>query len=235
MKIEALANSQAAVQYCAKFLFRSVSVTQLDQLAREISSCQRCRLAETRTCAVPGEGRSNAPLVVIGEGPGRHEDEQGRPFVGASGKLLTRMLQRVGLTRQDVFITNVVKCRPPGNRDPLPDEIAACRPFLDRQLALIQPELVITLGRFSMARFWAGQSITRVHGQLMQVEGYTCAPMFHPAAALRNPQWMAAMQQDFAALAPLLADLYPERPVLAAVQASAAGAQQMTWLQDGRG
>lgn len=205
-------------------------MSQLNQLAQEIKTCQRCRLAETRRCAVPGEGRSDAPALFIGEGPGFYEDQQGRPFVGASGKLLGQMLQRVGLTRQDVFITNVVKCRPPDNRDPLPDEIEACRPFLDRQLELIQPTLIVTLGRFSMARFFPGQSITRIHGQLAQVDGYTCAPMFHPAAALRNPQWMAAMQQDFAALAPLLAELYPERPVLAAVEASGVAAQQTTWL-----
>lgn len=205
-------------------------MSQLSQLAHEINTCWRCRLAETRTCAVPGEGRSDAPALFIGEGPGRHEDQQGRPFVGASGKLLARLLQRVGLTRQDVFITNVVKCRPPSNRDPLPDEIAACRPFLDHQLELIQPALIVTLGRFSMARFFPGQTITRVHGQLTPVDGSTCVPMFHPAAALRNPQWMTAMQQDFAALAPLLAELYPERPVLAALEAGGADMQQTSWL-----
>jgi len=205
-------------------------LSQLSQLAHEINTCRRCRLAETRTCAVPGEGRSDAPALFIGEGPGRHEDQQGRPFVGASGKLLARLLQRVGLTRQDVFITNVVKCRPPDNRDPLPDEIEACRPFLDRQLELIHPILIVTLGRFSMARFFPGQAITRVHGQLTLVDGFTCAPMFHPAAALRNPQWMTAMQQDFAALAPLLAELYPERPVLTAVEAGVAAMQQTSWL-----
>jgi DNA polymerase len=186
-------------------------VSELEQLAEQIRTCQRCRLAQTRLKAVPGEGPDNAPLMLIGEGPGFHEDRQGRPFVGKSGNLLEDLLATVGLARRDVFIANVVKCRPPDNRDPLPDEIEACRPYLDRQIALIQPRLVITLGRISMARYFPGQSITRVHGQIKWVGEVGYVPMFHPAAALRNPQWMAAIRQDFAQLAPLVAELYPDR------------------------
>jgi uracil-DNA glycosylase len=186
-------------------------VSELEQLTEQIRTCQRCRLAQTRLKAVPGEGPDNAPLMLIGEGPGFHEDRQGRPFVGKSGNLLEDLLATVGLARRDVFIANVVKCRPPDNRDPLPDEIEACRPYLDRQIALIQPRLVITLGRISMARYFPGQSITRVHGQIKWVGEVGYVPMFHPAAALRNPQWMAAIRQDFAQLTPLVAELYPDR------------------------
>ncbi|HSN74929.1 MAG TPA: uracil-DNA glycosylase [Anaerolineae bacterium] len=183
----------------------------LNQLAEQIRTCQRCRLAQTRLNAVPGEGPEDAPIVLIGEGPGFHEDRQGRPFVGKSGDLLEALLASVGLSRRDVFIANVVKCRPPDNRDPLPDEIEDCRPYLERQIELIQPRLVITLGRISMARYFPGQSITRIHGQIKWAGEVGYIPMFHPAAALRNPQWMAAIRQDFAQLAPLVAELYPGR------------------------
>jgi len=186
-------------------------VSELNQLAEQIRTCQRCRLAQTRLQAVPGEGPEHAPFLLIGEGPGFHEDRQGRPFVGKSGHLLTTLLASINLSRRDVFIANVVKCRPPDNRDPLPDEIEACRPYLERQIELIRPKLVITLGRISMARYFPGQSITRIHGQIKRVGEVGYVPMFHPAAALRNPQWMAAIREDFAQLAPLVAELYPGR------------------------
>lgn len=186
-------------------------MSDLILLAQEIQACQRCRLAQTRGRAVPGEGPENAPILLIGEGPGFHEDRQGRPFVGRSGDLLEKLLASIGLRRSDVFIANVVKCRPPENRDPLPDEIEACRPYLDRQIELIRPRLVLTLGRISMGRIFPGQSITRIHGQIKWVGETGYVPMFHPAAALRNPQWMAAIRQDFAQLAPLVAELYPGR------------------------
>lgn len=186
-------------------------MSELEGLAGQIRACQRCRLAQTRVRAVPGEGPEDAPILLIGEGPGFHEDRQGRPFVGRSGDLLEDLLASIGLTRGDVFIANVVKCRPPENRDPLPDEIEACRPYLDRQIELIRPRLVLTLGRISMARYFPGQSITRIHGQIKWVDGVGYVPMFHPAAALRNPQWMAAIRQDFSQLAPLVAGLYPGR------------------------
>ncbi|HNS03484.1 MAG TPA: uracil-DNA glycosylase [Anaerolineae bacterium] len=204
-------------------------MSELEQLAAQIRACQRCRLAQTRGQAVPGEGPANAPILLIGEGPGFHEDRQGRPFVGRSGDLLEKLLASIGLRRGDVFIANVVKCRPPENRDPLPDEIEACRPYLDRQTALIGPRLVLTLGRISLARYFPGQSITRIHGQIRWVDHVGYVPMFHPAAALRNPQWMAAMRADFAQLAPLVAELYPGRS--GEPLASASGeAQQMSLL-----
>lgn len=204
-------------------------MSELEQLAVQIRACQRCRLAQTRGQAVPGEGPANAPILLIGEGPGFHEDRQGRPFVGRSGDLLEKLLASIGLSRGDVFIANVVKCRPPENRDPLPDEIEACRPYLDRQTALIGPRLVLTLGRISLARYFPGQSITRIHGQIRWVDHVGYVPMFHPAAALRNPQWMAAMRADFAQLAPLVAELYPGRS--GEPLASASGeAQQMSLL-----
>lgn len=186
-------------------------MSELEQLAEQIRSCRKCRLAQGRLHAVPGEGSADADILLIGEAPGFHEDRQGRPFVGASGKLLEQHIADLGLTRTQVFITNVVKCRPPENRDPLPDEIEACRPFLDRQIELIEPKLVITLGRFSMARSFPGQSITRIHGQIKHEGAVSIVPMFHPAAALRNPQWMEEMKKDFTRLAPLAAELARQR------------------------
>ena len=141
----------------------------LDKIASEVRVCLRCPLGKERTHAVPGEGPANARIMFIGEGPGYHEDMQGRPFVGASGQYLEELLAGIRLRRKDVFIANVVKCRPPGNRDPEPVELAACRDYLDRQIALIQPEVVVTLGRFSMQRYFPGQSITRIHGQPKRV------------------------------------------------------------------
>lgn len=182
-------------------------MSELDQIAAEVRVCQRCPLADGRTNAVPGEGPVNAEIMFIGEGPGFHEDRQGRPFVGPSGKLLEDLLGSIGMTRDQVFITNVVKCRPPNNRDPLPAEIEACTPYLDRQEAALNPRIVVTLGRFSMQRYFPGQSITRIHGQVQRKANTAYIPMFHPAAALRNPQWMAAMRADFARLPALLAEL----------------------------
>jgi DNA polymerase len=138
--------------------------------------------------------------MFIGEGPGWHEDQQGLPFVGAAGKFLNELLGLAGLKRGDVFITNVVKCRPPGNRDPLPDEIAACSGYLERQLALIDPLLVVTLGRFSMARWLSGEKISKIHGQARQFGRHMVMPMYHPAAALRSPQVRTQIEADFAKL-----------------------------------
>lgn len=180
-------------------------MTELEQLADQVRACQLCRLAQARTRAVPGEGPATSAIMLVGEGPGFYEDRQGRPFVGPSGNLLEKLLAGIGLSRRQVYITNVVKCRPPGNRDPQPDEIEACRPYLDRQIELIQPRIIVTLGRFSMARYFPGQSITRIHGQAKQEDGRIIIPMFHPAAALRNEQWMEDLQQDFAKIPALLA------------------------------
>ncbi len=186
--------------------------TALEQLAAEIRACQKCPLGRSRTHAVPGEGPADAEIMFIGEAPGYYEDRQGRPFVGASGKLLEKLLAGIGMTREDVFITNVVKCRPPANRDPLPAEIDACVPWLHRQIELIDPLLIITLGRFSMAQFFPPTArITRVHGQPLMQEERAIIPMFHPAAALRNPNWMRDMEADFAQIPTLLEKVRAKR------------------------
>jgi uracil-DNA glycosylase len=177
----------------------------LAQVATEVRGCLKCRLSQTRTHAVPGEGPENARVLFIGEGPGASEDRQGRPFVGASGRYLEELLATIHLRREDVYITNVVKCRPPENRDPQPDEIMACRNYLERQLALITPDVIATLGRFSMERFFPGQSITRIHGQARRVGDVFYLPLFHPAAALRRPEWREQMAQDFKRIPELLA------------------------------
>lgn len=165
----------------------------LEQIASEIRACTRCRLHEGRTRAVPGEGDPDTEVVFVGEGPGFNEDREGRPFVGRAGGLLVRLLGAIGWAREDVFITNVVKCRPPDNRDPEPDEIAACAGYLQRQLAALDPAVVVTLGRFSMGTFFPGARISQVHGTTRPADPATGArdalafAMYHPAAALRNP------------------------------------------------
>jgi DNA polymerase len=171
-------------------------MTTLTELHDEIAICQRCDLAKGRTQTVPGEGSENAEIMFIGEAPGFHEDRQGRPFVGAAGRFLEELLANIGLSREEVYICNVIKCRPPGNRDPLPDEIEACKPFLDRQIELIQPRLIVTLGRHSMARYFPNASISRIHGQPKRIGGRIYYPMFHPAAALHQPRWRSAVEED---------------------------------------
>ncbi len=171
-------------------------MSELTELYKEIAVCQRCDLARSRTHTVPGEGPENAEIMFIGEAPGFHEDRQGRPFVGAAGKFLDELLASIGLTRDDVYICNVIKCRPPGNRDPLSDEIAACRPFLDKQIELIQPKLIVTLGRYSMARYFPNAQITRIHGRPKRFGGRIYYPMFHPAAALHQPKWRSVVEED---------------------------------------
>lgn len=164
----------------------------LESIAAEVRACTRCRLHETRTKAVPGEGDPDTEVVFVGEGPGFNEDREGRPFIGRAGDLLVKLLGSLGWQRSDVFITNVVKCRPPENRDPMPDEIAACSPYLTRQLQVLDPAVVVTLGRFSMARFLPGAKISGVHGTIRPADPETGArnalvlAMYHPAAALRT-------------------------------------------------
>jgi uracil-DNA glycosylase len=182
-------------------------VSQLSDLAQEIRVCQRCVLAKSRTNAVPGEGPEDASMLFIGEGPGFHEDRQGRPFVGAAGQYLEELLGRIGLDRSSVYIANVIKCRPPANRDPEPEEVEACRPYLDRQIELIRPRLVITLGRFSMARYFPGASISRIHGQPRRIGSVIYYPMFHPAAALHQPKWRPIVEEDFRRIPELLTRL----------------------------
>lgn len=182
-------------------------MSDLEQVAGEVRACHKCRLSKGRTKAVPGEGPANAELLFIGEAPGFYEDRQGRPFVGPSGKLLEEMLASIGLSRNQVFITNVIKCRPAQNRDPQQDEIEACQPYLDRQIEAMRPKVIVTLGRFSMQRYFPGQSITRIHGQVKRQDGVACIPFFHPAAALRNPQWMEALKADFKKLPGLVQEM----------------------------
>jgi uracil-DNA glycosylase family 4 len=186
---------------------RSGTLSELTDLYSEVRVCQRCILAQGRTHAVPGEGPEDADIMFIGEGPGFHEDRQGRPFVGAAGNYLNELLEKIGLKREQVYITNVVKCRPPGNRDPEAEEIEACRPYLDRQIDLIRPRLVITLGRFSMQRYFPGASISRIHGQPKRVGSVIYYPMFHPAAALHQPRWRSMVEEDMLKIPDLLAKL----------------------------
>jgi DNA polymerase len=176
----------------------------LEAIAAEIRACTRCRLHEGRTKAVPGEGSASTEVVLVGEGPGFNEDQQGRPFVGAAGQFLTELLGSVGWGREDVFITNIVKCRPPGNRDPEPDEIAACTPYLRRQLAVLDPALVVTLGRHSMGWFMPGARIGAAHGTFRPADPATGAgeaqvfAMYHPAAALHQQSLRRTLVDDMA-------------------------------------
>jgi DNA polymerase len=177
----------------------------LAQIASEVSVCERCMLHHSRKLAVPGEGPVEAEIMFIGEGPGFHENQQGRPFVGAAGKYLEELLATIGLKREDVFITNVVKCRPPNNRDPLPDELAACSDYLERQIQVINPRVIVTLGRYSMARFLPNAKISDVHGQSFRIKGRVMVPMFHPAAALHQPSLKPSIERDFNHLPELMA------------------------------
>ena len=170
------------------------------QIAKEVSACTKCALHESRKKSVPGDGPANAEIIFIGEGPGFHENEQGHPFVGASGKLLDQLLAQAGLTRAEVFIANVVKCRPPDNRDPLPEELAACEPYLEAQIEAIDPSIIVTLGRFSMGKFISDVKISAVHGQMRKVGDRYVIPMFHPAAALHQPPLKPTILGDFAKL-----------------------------------
>src|SRR6185312_5885073 len=206
----------------------------LRQYAEETSTCTRCALAQGRTQVVFGSGSPNADLMFVGEAPGFHEDQQGVPFVGQAGKLLDKLLGGIGLTRADVFVANVLKCRPPGNRDPLPEEIAACESHLFKQLELIRPKLVATLGNFATKLLSGRQDgITRVHGREQRVtiggQPITLYPIFHPAAALYTPRMLQVLEQDFARIPalighvvePVAAVVPAPEPVLAAVPVQA--------------
>ena len=177
----------------------------LDDVARAVRNCTDCPLHRGRTNAVPGEGSPTAELMFIGEGPGFHEDRQGRPFVGPAGQLLEGLLASIGTNRDQVFIANMVKCRPPDNRDPQPAEISACSKYLDRQIELVNPKIIVTLGRFSLGRFFPGESITRARGRLRQKDGQLIFPVLHPAAALRRPELRSTMVEDFRAIGDALA------------------------------
>ncbi|MFV9506290.1 MAG: uracil-DNA glycosylase family protein [Oscillochloridaceae bacterium umkhey_bin13] len=189
-----------------------MAATEILQLiAQEVQGCTRCGLHTGRTKAVPGEGPPDAKVMLIGEGPGHHEDRQGRPFVGASGQFLEQLLGLAGLTRSEVFIGNVVKCRPPQNRDPQPDEVKTCTElFLFRQIEALNPAVIVTLGRFSMNLFVPGERIMRIHGQPRRVNGRLLVPMLHPAAALHQPQNRPLLEADFRNLATILAEALAE-------------------------
>ena len=189
----------------------------LEAIATEVRDCTRCRLHATRTRAVPGEGDPSTEVVFVGEGPGQNEDREGRPFVGRAGGLLVNLLGHIGWTRDDVFITNIVKCRPPGNRDPEPDEVAACAPYLQRQLAVLDPAVVVTLGRHSMGRFMPGARISQAHGTIRPADPATGATdatvfaMYHPAAALRTPAIERDSYEDVARIPAVLIEARERR------------------------
>jgi uracil-DNA glycosylase family 4 len=184
---------------------------QLEKLAKQIVVCTKCELHRSRKKAVPGEGPAHTEIMFIGEGPGAREDEQGRPFVGASGKFLDQLLEQAGVTRADVWITNVVKCRPPGNRDPLPNEVEICTSnYLQHQIKIVDPSIIVTLGRFSMSLFFKGAKITQIHGQMRKVEDHFVIAMYHPAAALHQMALKPAIMADFAKLPELLKEARAE-------------------------
>jgi DNA polymerase len=182
----------------------TTTLARAESLYERIRTCPLCPLARTRMHAVPGEGPLGAEVMLIGEAPGHNEDLQGRPFVGQAGQFLEELLAAGGLKRSEVYICNVLKCRPPGNRDPQPPEIEACSDYLDEQLALVDPLVVVTLGRFSMARFFQGQSISRIHGTFKQADGRFVVPMYHPAAALHQGNLKAVILNDFRSLPAIL-------------------------------
>ncbi len=182
-------------------------MSALTEINEEIARCHLCEIARNRTHAVPGEGAEDADIVFIGEGPGWHEDQQGRPFVGPAGKYLDELLALVDLDRSQVYIANVIKCRTPDNRDPFPTEIENCRKWLDRQIEIIRPRAIVTLGRYSMARFFPGKSISKVHGTAQKWNGITCYAMYHPAAALHQQSLRRVIEEDMRRLPSLLAQV----------------------------
>ena len=191
----------------------------LAMVAKRVAACRACSLCKGRTNVVPGEGNADADIMFIGEGPGFYEDQQGRPFVGASGKFLDELIGKIGYDRRKVFIANVVKCRPPENRDPQPDEIEACGAHLDEQISIIDPKVIVTLGRHSMQRYFAGEAISKVHGQPRRKGGQIVVPMYHPAAALHQGNLRKVIEADFAKLPDFLS-----RALNGGVATSASGA-----------
>jgi DNA polymerase len=189
------------------YSLEEVGMSELETLCEQIRNCQKCPLSRGRTLAVPGQGPEDAALMFIGEAPGFHEDQQGLPFVGAAGKFLDQLLASINLSRQDVYIANVIKCRPPDNRDPLPAERTACRPYLDKQIELIKPKMIVTLGRFSMQLAFSGVTISQIHGKPKKVGDLVYFPMFHPAAALHQPRFRVLIEQDMLKIPQILANI----------------------------
>ncbi len=181
-------------------------MSALSDISQEIARCELCAIARTRTRAVPGEGPEDAEIMFVGEAPGWHEDQQGRPFVGPAGKYLDQLLALIDLKREQVFIANVIKTRPPGNRDPLPLEIANCRPWLERQIEIIRPRMIVTLGRYSMAMFFPGKTISKIHGTAQKRDRVIYFAMYHPAAALHQQSLRPAIETDMRKIPGLLAE-----------------------------
>ena len=179
----------------------------LSELHKEITQCQRCDLAKYRTNVVPGEGPEDAEIMFIGEAPGWHEDQQGRPFVGPAGQYLSELLASTNLKREQVYIANVIKCRPTGNRDPLPTEISNCRKWLEQQIELISPKMIVTLGRYSMAMFFPGKSISKIHGTAQKRDNVIYYAMYHPAAALHQQSLRRTIEEDMLKIPSLLAEV----------------------------
>ncbi len=177
----------------------------LSELYQQVALCQQCEIARSRTRVVPGEGAADAAIMFIGEAPGWHEDQQGRPFVGPAGQFLDRLLASIGLKREQVYIANVIKCRPPSNRDPLPTEISNCRPWLDRQMEIIRPRMIVTLGRYSMAMFFPGKTISKIHGTAQSRDNIIYYAMYHPAAALHQQSLRQTIEADMLKIPSLLA------------------------------
>jgi uracil-DNA glycosylase family 4 len=182
-------------------------MSALTDLYNEVAACKRCDLYKCATRAVPGEGPENAEIMFIGEAPGFNEDQQGRPFVGAAGKFLDHLFASIGLNREQVYIANVVKHRPPNNREPLPAEIAACSSWLNRQIDIVHPRIIVTLGRYSMARYFPNKSISKIHGTFEKRDGVIYFAMYHPAAALHQQALRYEIEQDILKIPPLLVEL----------------------------
>ncbi len=181
-------------------------MSALSELNEQLAGCQRCQLARYRNKVVPGEGAEDAEIMFIGEAPGWYEDQQGRPFVGPAGKFLDQLLASIELRREQVYIANVIKCRPPSNRDPLPTEIESCNSWLERQIDIIQPRMIVTLGRYSMAKFFPGKSISRIHGTAQVSDNIIYYAMYHPAAALHQQRLREAIETDMLRIPVLLAE-----------------------------
>ena len=181
-------------------------MSPLTELYAQIANCHRCEIARYRTNAVPGEGPEDAEIMFIGEAPGYNEDQQGRPFVGQAGMYLEKLLASIGLTRQQVYITNVIKTRPPNNREPLPIEVQNCRPWLDRQLEIMRPKVIVTLGRYSLSAFAPNKSISKAHGTVVNQDGAIIYAMYHPAAALHQASLRKEIEADVRKIPTLLAE-----------------------------
>lgn len=182
-------------------------MSELTTLVDQIRVCKKCDLSKGRTNTVPGEGPENAEIMMIGEAPGFHEDREGRPFVGAAGKFLDELLAGINLKRNQIYICNVLKCRPPQNRDPFPDEMEACKSYLDQQIELIKPKIIITISRFAMGRWFPDKKISEIHGRPKKVGDMVILPMYHPAAALHQPSLKKVLQEDFNKIPQILKEM----------------------------